>query len=171
MFVSAAQLRPGDLLHILTEQDYPSLPALVWRFGWPVVLLATLALLLALWRNATRFGPLLPAVVPARRSLAEQIRGVGRFAMRHGGGAALHAASRRALERAARRHIPGFDTLRGAARASALADAAGLDAPDFALALDPPAAAGPRQFIAAIVQIETVRRRILSQPTGRIHGS
>jgi hypothetical protein len=171
LFVSAMQLRRGDLLHVVTEQDYPTLPALVWRFGWPVVALAMLALLLALWRNATRFGPLLPAAVPARRSLAEQIRGVGRFAMRHGGGAALHAASRRALERVGRRHIPAFDSLHGEARAAALADAAGVNAPDLALALNPPDAAGPRHFIAAIVQLETVRRRILSQPTGRIHGS
>ncbi len=165
------QLRAGNLLHILTEQDYPSLLALGWRFGWPAVVLAALALLLALWRNATRFGPLLPAAVPARRSLAEQIRGVGRFALRHGGGSALHAASRRALERVARRHIPAFDSLRGAARVAALANAAGIDAPDLALALHPPDAAGPRHLVAAIVQLETVRRRILSQPTGRIHGS
>lgn len=171
LFVAAMQLRAGDHLHILTEAEHPSLPALAWRYGWPVLVLGLMALALALWRSGTRFGPLLPATAPARRSLAEQIRGVGRFALRHGGGGALHAASRRALERTASRRIAGFDALRGEARAAALARAAGIDAPDLNLALHPPDAAGPRHLVAAIVQLETVRRRLLSQPTGRIHGS
>lgn len=171
LFVGATQLRAGDRLHLLTEADYPSLPALSWRFGWPVLVLGLLALLLALWRNGARFGPLVPAAEPMRRSLAEQIRGVGRFALRFGGAAALHAASRRALEHAGRQRIPGFDTLRGDARAAALAAAAGIEAPDLSLALHPPDAAGRRHLVAAIVQLETVRRRMLSQPTRHIHGS
>lgn len=170
LFVTAAQLRAGDHLHILSEEDFPSLAALAWRFGWPVTVLLALALLLALWRRAARFGPRLPPAVPARRSLAEQIRGVGRFAMRHGGGHALHAASRRALERAARRRIPGFDQLKGAERGEALARAARLDAPDLQQAMNPSADAGPRVLVAAITQLETVRRRISYQPTGHVHG-
>lgn len=170
LFVTAAQLRAGDRLHILTEEDFPALPVLAWKFGWPVVVMLALALALALWRSATRFGPPMPAPIAARRSLAEQIRGVGRFAMRNGGGSALHAASRRALEREARRRIHGFDQLQGAERAAALARAAHVDAPHLLQAMHPPADAGPRILMAAISQLETVRRRISHQPTGHSHG-
>ena len=108
LFVAATGLQRGDEVHFLSEDDYPSLLALIWRYGAPVVALGLTLLAALLWRGAVRFGPLAPPTIAARRSLAEQIRGTGRFALRHGGGHSLHAASARALDEAARRAITGY---------------------------------------------------------------
>jgi hypothetical protein len=73
-------------VHFLTESEHPSLLALIWMYGAPVVGLAAAWLLLALWRNGVRFGSIVGTAPAARRSLAEQIRGTGQFALRFGGG-------------------------------------------------------------------------------------
>lgn len=169
LFVAMTQLRRGDRVHFLSEAEHPSLVGLTWQLGWPALVPALLALALLLWRSGTRFGPQLQGVAPVRRSLVEQIRGTGRFLMRRGGAGALHAASLRALEGAARRNIPGFDLLEGDARTSAIAGAAGITAESLAPGLQAPT--GPRSLIAALLLLEGTRRRILSPTTRRIHGS
>ena len=100
LFVAATELRPADEVHFLTENDHPSLLTLMWRYGAPAIVLALVAIGLALWRTSTRFGPLAEPQSTARRSLAEQIRGTGQFALRHGDGESLHEAAVRALTEA-----------------------------------------------------------------------
>ena len=80
-------------------------------FGAPAVLLLALMVALGLWRCAVRFGPLIAPPERARRSLAEQIRGTGQFALRFGGGKALHAAAARALREAALKRQASYDRL------------------------------------------------------------
>jgi hypothetical protein len=121
IFAAATQLRRGDEIRFLSEDDHPSLLALIWRFGAPVVLLVAALAALALWRGGVRFGPVAGPMENARRSLAEQIRGTGRFALRFGGGAALHAATTRALHEAAARRIPNYARLPNEQRTAALA--------------------------------------------------
>ena len=99
----------------MSEADVSSLPELVWRYGAPVVAVLLLWIALVLWRGAMRFGPLVAPGERVRRSLAEQIRGTGRFAVRVGGGAALVAAAQRALHEAAARRIAGYERLPAAA--------------------------------------------------------
>ncbi|MDQ2639259.1 MAG: DUF4350 domain-containing protein [Pseudomonadota bacterium] len=169
LFVAMTQLRRGDRVHFLSEAQHPSLLGLTWKVGWPALVPALLALALLLWRSGTRFGPQLEAAAPVRRSLVEQIRGTGRFLVRRGGAEALHAASLRALEEAARRNIPGFDLLEGGARTSAIARAAGITAESLAPGLQAPT--GARSLIAALLLLEGTRRRILSPTTRRTHGS
>lgn len=169
LFVAMTQLRPGDHVHFLSEADHPSLLGLTWMLGWPALVPALLALALLLWRSGTRFGPQLQLAPPVRRSLVEQIRGTGRFLLRRGGSSALHAASLRALEEAARRNVPGFDMLEGAARTRALATAAGITEESLAPALESPG--GPRSLIASLLLLEGTRRRILSPTRRRSHGS
>ena len=70
----------------------------------------------------------------ARRSLAEQIRGTGQFALRHGDGESLHAASLRALTEAAARRVPGYARLSPSDRAAALARLTGFDRDAFTAA-------------------------------------
>jgi MoxR-like ATPase len=98
LFVTTAELRPGDVIHFLSEAEHPSLLALTWQYGAPVVICAVAILTLGLWRGSVRFGPLAAVPDGARRSLAEQIRGTGHFAARQEGGDILHAACVRALD-------------------------------------------------------------------------
>ena len=122
-----AQLRRGDSIVFLSEGDHDSLLRLLWRFGAPAVLLLAAFVALALWRAGARFGPPIAATVTARRSLAEQIRGTGQFALRFGGGRALHAAALRALRDAAVQRFPNYDQMASETRVAALAKASGIE--------------------------------------------
>jgi hypothetical protein len=161
LFVTATQLRGADVLHFVSEQDQPPLLQLTWRYGAPVVVLALVLVALALWRSGARFGPLAAAPQTARRSLAEQIRGTGQFALRVGAGESLHAAAVRALKEAASRHILAYTRLESAERMAALARVTGLDADALSAAVNYSGARRSNELRGAIALVEAARRRIL----------
>jgi hypothetical protein len=134
---------------------------LAWQLGWPALCLAAALLLLALWRSSARFGPLAAATEKSRRSLAEQIRGTGEFAMRVGGGQSLHAAVRRALHEVAGLYIRAYDRLGSSERVRALAESTGFEADALASALSYSASRRVEHLRAAIELLESARRRIL----------
>jgi hypothetical protein len=163
LFTAATQLRRGDEIAFLTDGEGGSLLALVWRYGSPVIALAALLIVLWLWRSGIRFGPLVAATDPARRSLAEQIRGTGQFTLRFGGGIALYSATVRAMNEAAARRFPHFERLGGEERVAPLASFTGLDSGELAAALNSPAARRPHEIRKTIAILETARR-LLAAP-------
>ena len=163
LFVKVTQLHRGDSLLLFTEENHASLLTLVWRFGAPVVLLMFAAIALALWRATARFGPPTAPTDNARRSLAEQIRGTGQFALRFGGGQSLHAAEVRALRDAAIRRLPAFDRLSSEDRVAALARLSGIPADDLGPAMNYSGSRSSHELRNAIAVIETARRRILTK--------
>jgi hypothetical protein len=163
LFVAATQLHAGDHVEFLTDDAGSSLLLLVWRYGAPIVMLVTVLIVLWLWRSGVRFGPLMAAPDPARRSLAEQIRGTGRFTLRFGAGRALHAAMVRALHETAARRAPHFERLTGEARIDALAPLAGLGASELSAALDRDVARNPHELRKAIATLELARRHITEE--------
>jgi len=167
LLVGAAQLRRADEVHFLSEEDHPSLFAMAWTNGAPFVVLAGMLVALVLWRRGVRFGPLAPPPVSARRSLAEQILGTGRFAMRHGSGGSLHAACVRALDEAARRRINGYARLDAADRASSLARFTDVDEQALASAID---VEGSHDVRRAIAVLETARRKAIVDRRRMSHG-
>jgi hypothetical protein len=167
LFVVASQLRRGDEVHFLSEFDHPSLLALVWRHGAPVVVIASVLIGAALWRSSARFGPLMGMPDPARRSIAEQIRGTGYFAARHGGGEALHAACVRALDEAAARRVAGYRRLAPPERAAALARLTGFDSASLMSAIHDPRLRGGQALTTTIAMLETARRRALDRTATR----
>jgi hypothetical protein len=169
LLVRALQLRRGDEVVFLSEEDRPSLPALLWQHAASVVMLGIGAIGAMLWRAMARFGPMAPPDSLARRSLAEQIRGTSRFTLRHDGGSALHAASVRALNEAAARRIALYSTLPAAGRAATLATLTGLPEERLAGAMTPPATGGPDVRLG-LQLLETARRQIVAAPTGTSHG-
>jgi hypothetical protein len=129
-------------------------------YGAPVVVLTLALIALALWRGSPRFGPPAASAELARRSLAEQILGTGRFTLRFGGGRALHAAAVRALHETAHRHLSGYGSMHGEARIAAVASNTGMDETSLAEAIN---YAGPRKIgdlRKVITLLETARRRI-----------
>jgi hypothetical protein len=170
LLAAAASLRAGDHVVFMTEADVPSLLELVWRHGAPVVVVLLLWIALALWRGSLRFGPLVAPSERARRSLAEQILGTGRFVLRVGGGAALAAAARRALHEAASRRIVGYERLGGAAQAEAVAALAGVNARELAAALDAEQSARPLELRAKLALLEAARRELISRSQWSKHG-
>jgi hypothetical protein len=158
LFIKLLQLRRDDTVLFLSEGDSDSLLRLMWRYGAPAVLLMAAFIALALWRAGARFGPPIPAALPARRSLAEQIRGTGQFALRFGRGEALRAAAVRALEEAARRRFPGFARLSAPDRAAKLAELTRRDAEALTQALLFSGPRRPNELRSAIALLEAARR-------------
>lgn len=160
LFVAATRIDRGDHLLFLSEEKSTSLLMLIWQHSAPVVLLSLGVIALALWRGSLRFGPPAGAADSARRSLAEQIVGTGRFTLRFGGGRALHAAAIRALHETAQRYVSGYGSMQGEARIAALASNTGLEESILAEAIN---YSGPRstgELRKAITLLETARRRI-----------
>ena len=170
VFAAATGLRRGDRVHFLSEDDYPSLLTLAWRYGAPVVVVGLVLLAAGLWRGAARFGPLAPPTIAARRSLADQIRGTGRFALHYGGGRALHAACVRALDEAAVRRITGYAALPPEARAAALERLTGFDRESLAAAIHP-GARSAAELHRAVALLEAARRQTLITHTKGEHGT
>ncbi|HEX7940156.1 MAG TPA: DUF4350 domain-containing protein [Gemmatimonadaceae bacterium] len=161
LFVAVTQIRPTDTVHFLTEVDYPSLFALVWLRGWPVVVLVLAFTGAWIWRKSARFGPMAPPDQIPRRSLEEQIRGTGEFARRHGGLDALLDAAGRALDDVARRRISGYARMTNEQRAESLAVATGLTPHALLSALTGGDRRAMRE-VDALHTIETARRQLLA---------
>ncbi len=98
-----------------------------------------------------------------RRSLAEQIRGTGRFALHHDGGEPLHAAAARALDEAARTRVAGYAGLAPRDRVTALAGAAGVAPAALDAALHDSRERSPHELRDTVALLETVRRALIRQ--------
>ena len=162
LFVAATRLQKGDDIVFLSEGDRSSLLALTWRYGAPAVSLFLFFVALALWRGGQRFGPPVAPTQIARRSLAEQIRGTGRFALRWGGGTALHAAARRALDEVSLQRVAGYGGMSETERIAALAAFTGTDLAALTRAIH---FSTERSFDlpSALALLESARREILDR--------
>jgi hypothetical protein len=171
LFVAATGLRRGDDVHFVLEGAQPSLLALIWQYGAPVVALLLTLVALALWRGAVRFGPLAAAPHAARRSLAEQIRGTGQFALRHGGGRSLHAACLRALDEAVQRRVKSYTHLDLNERITTLAQLTRLDQQALAAAIDHTDSRNAHDLRRTLALLEAARRRTLIEHRRSPHGT
>jgi hypothetical protein len=170
LLVAAANLRGGDHVVFMSEAEVASLLELVWRHGAPVVATLLLFIALGLWRGAMRFGPVAPPAERVRRSLAEQILGTGRFAMRVGNGGALLAAARRALHEAAARRIVGYERLALPEQVAAVARLAAVDAGELGTAMDSSPNQRSLELRATFALLEAARRQFVSGSQWSKHG-
>ncbi len=161
LLLEAMHFTRGDRVQFLSADREQSLLDLAWRHGWPVVCVALLTAIVALWRNGARFGPSIPEPDPARRSLGEQILGTGRFIMRTGGAQSLHTAMLNAVEDLAARRLRDYTRLDEAARSAALADATGIDVAKIRVARDWARDSRATELAGAIACLESVRRVLL----------
>jgi hypothetical protein len=169
LFTAATEMRRGDDVHFMSEDAHPTLLALLWQHGAPVLMLTLALVALLLWRGSVRFGPLAAAPEAARRSLVEQIRGTGQFILRHGGGISFHAASVRALDEAAGRRVPLYASLSPKERAAALARLTGFNVNALEAALQP--IRRSHELRNTIALLEAARRRTLIEHTRVSHGT
>jgi hypothetical protein len=169
LFVAITQLKRGDHVVFLSEEEHPGLLTLIWINGKPVVLLAGLLILISLWRNAVRFGPLIAPTATARRSLAEQIRGTGSFILRFGGNRTLHAAMLRAIDEAARRRIVNYSNLTSGERVAALARIAALEVEKLSSAMQHRSERRAHELQHDIALLETTRRALLQNNSKTRH--
>lgn len=167
LFVDATLLRRGDHVVFLSEDDHPSILALVWMHGAPAVLLGLAFVAFALWRNSVRFGPLEAPPEISRRSLGEQIRGTGQFVFRTDGGRPLHAAMVRALHETARLRIPSYESLSLEDRIAAIAHLTLLDSDSLAETIKFSGSRTHHEFKQAIARLDLARARLWAHDASR----
>ena len=170
LLVAAAGLHAGDHVVFMSEADVASLLELIWRHGAPVVMVLVLFIALALWRGALRFGPVAAPVERVRRSLAEQILGTGRFAVRVGGGAALLGAARRALHEAASRRVVAYERLPAGEQVAAIARLAAVDVGALAAAMEHSSNQRLLELRGKLALLESARRQLVSGSQWSKHG-
>jgi hypothetical protein len=171
LLIAATKLRRGDDVRFLSDAERVSLLARIWRDGSPAVVFALVLAVLFLWRGGVRFGPLAPEDTRARRSLAEQIRGTGEFALRYGRGAALHTACVRALDEAGRRRVHGYASLTAEERSAALTRLTRFNRQTLSAAIEHPPLHRPHELRQALAILEAARRRIVKDRRTFSHGT
>lgn len=160
LLAAALQAQPGATAWIYLNEKREALLPWLWHSGWIAILTGLLALAAALWRSAVRFGPRLAAAPRLRRSISEQVRGLGAYLQREGREALL-VAQQRALDEAAVRQLRGYGRLPVAERARAIA--AAIDLPMAELATAMTTRACTRAELPQRLQwLETARRRLLA---------
>lgn len=158
LLAAAVQAEPGATAWVYLQERREALLPWLWHQAWVGILLALLTLALGLWRAAVRFGPLRATPPRLRRSVAEQVTGLGAWLQR-GGTEALLAAQQRALDETAARQLPRYRGQPVPERARLIADATGLPALDLAAAMT--ARYSTRAELAHRLQLlETARRRL-----------
>ncbi len=158
LLAAAVQAEAGATAWIYLNEKREALLPWLWHEAWVVIVFAALALAAALWRGSVRFGPLVPTPPRLRRSITEQVRGVGAYLQREGRGALL-AAQQRALGDVASRTLPGYGRLPPAQRAQAVAQATQLNAADLSTAMS--ASECKRSELPQLLQwLELARRRL-----------
>jgi len=96
---------------LVYRADGTSLMTLLLRYFPQAMLAAFLLLVLVLWRNGLRQGPLQPNPDRSRRQLEEHLRAGADFILRQRGQLALLQGLQRDVMRRARQRQPGFDRL------------------------------------------------------------
>lgn len=165
LLAAAVQAEPGAIVWVYVNEKREALLPWLWQQGWIAIVAGLLALAAALWRAAVRFGPRLAPAPRLRRSISEQVRGLGAY-LQGAAPDALLAAQQRALHEAAARALPRYARLATPARAQAVADATGLALPDLSAALT--ARFCTRAELPQRLQVlETARRRLQKIPDER----
>jgi hypothetical protein len=163
LLVIATQLHRGDTIRIMRGDAHQSLPAWLWKIGAPLLVLLAAAIALAIWLSMIRFGPLLPAQPPARRSLHAQVAGTANFLARNGGGMALWDALRNALAAAAANRYGCARAADAATLAAQLAQHDGEGQERLQGALLRPQLDSADALARALTALERARRRLQAQ--------
>lgn len=155
LLCAVAARRPGAAVWLVIRGDAPGLWAWLARHAGPALASLAVLALAAAWTVAPRFGPLLPAPGPARRSFLEHLDATGRYQWRAGQGRALLDASRAAFRQRLVRARPAWAALDPDPLARRLAEHTGLPRERIDLALHHPAR-HPAEFLDAIRTLRTL---------------
>lgn len=164
LLLHLAGLAPGG--HVQVVRMLATLPwyqALWNQFALVLVSLAC-ALLLWLWRAASRFGPLLPDPAPRRRALMEHVQTTGRWLWQSADGrSALLQATRKAALAAVGRRAPELLRLDPEQQSQQLAAACQLAPAQVRAALHGSTPTRPADFTRQISILHTLREHYVHQ--------
>jgi hypothetical protein len=163
LILAASGLQRGDRVLLYQPSRSEKLLPMLWRIAAPGIVVLLAAVLLIILRQLPRFGTQLPAPLPLRRSLAEQIRAQAAFAWRTRKLGALRRAARRALDETGSKLIASYRRLNPQQQAALLASASGVEAGALAAAMTEDAASTVRVQRAAIAMLQSTRRSLLQR--------
>ncbi|MFG6488736.1 DUF4350 domain-containing protein [Roseateles sp. BYS78W] len=165
MLAAAMQSMPGATTWVYLHEKRASFLPWLWQQGWVAIVAGLLALAAALWRGAVRFGPRLAPAPRLRRSISEQVRGLGAYLLGHGREALL-VAQQRALAEVAARKLQRWSRLPVAEQAAAVAAATDLPVHDLLAALSARFCTRV-QLLRYLQVLESARRRLHGTPEER----
>ena len=153
-------INPKGRVWFLINQDAPSLAAILWRNASYGVSAGIIALILWLWSNSLRFGPVLVVEQTGRRSLAEHIYASAMLLWRKQQHPQLLIVLRKEiLERLDEQH-PNLDQASGAQRLEFLQELTGINQADIQQALFADGLHHPQEFAAAIAHLQTIWKQL-----------
>lgn len=153
----------GESAHVwfIVNREAPSIVNLVWK-GIPLAVIACfLALVLAVWRAALRFGPTFPDKDISRRSFAEHIKASADFFWRNGLQQELVEQLRREITIMLGRRNPGFETLRDEEKIQCLQKHCDLSAEVLQLVyLEPSTATTKKDFVFIVNKLKMIKEQL-----------
>ena len=155
-------LTQGTEVTLLYRTESDHLGALLLRHFPEALLALALLILLLLWQQGMRQGPLQQPRPLARRQLQEHLRGSAEFVLRHGGQRQLLQALQQDIQRRARKRHPGYERLAVAEQWQMLARLSGQPSRAIGQAMRPPSA--KRQsaalFTDQVAYLQTLRNAL-----------
>jgi len=149
----------GQSVLVLRNQEATSLSQILWqRAGWCLSLGLAL-LVLFLWRQGLRFGPVAVEVGRQRHRFMEHIQASARFLWRHGQAATLVETLRADIEAKVAQRLPGYAAWPEARQHEELARLTGLSQTQVAQAM----AAAPQdelRFTHCVQDLQTIRNNL-----------
>lgn len=150
--------RPGLTVWFIPREDVAGIVSLAWRYGWPVVILLGVWIVLALWRAGSRLGPTEPEPEPVRRSIEEHVRAIGEYLWRRGEALVLWKSALAGVRR--RMELALAPVPRPDDRLILLSKKTGLDLGLLQRAFYPRPSPSAEEFARAISTLETVRKNL-----------
>ncbi|MEN7342656.1 MAG: DUF4350 domain-containing protein [Pseudomonadota bacterium] len=140
--------------------DTPPLYRLLWQ--WVPLTIVTLGVLLIiwLWSQMPRFGPMRAFGAEAPRSLIEHVRAAGALSWRQRATVGLHQASVDALIERAARLRPEIRTLAPADQAQHLSAMTGIDGEEIRYAITNLGSLSAVRFIEKIQRLQAIRKAL-----------
>lgn len=153
-------INPHGHVWFLINQDAPSLAIILWRNASYGVMAGIIALILWLWSNSLRFGPVLVVEQTGRRSLAEHIYASAMLLWRKQQHPQLLIVLRKEiLERLDEQH-PNLNQASGAQRLEFLQELTGINQADIQQALFADGLYHPQEFATAIAHLQTIWKQL-----------
>lgn len=140
--------------------DRIGLAGYLWRYAWPFLVALALLTFFFVWERAPRFGPLAEARRVGQRGLRAHLQAAAAFLWRHHEQPALIEPLRAEVQRRARMAIPGWPGFTPEKRRAELARIARLPEPAIDAALLHSPGDDPREFVAMVATLETLRKAL-----------
>lgn len=153
-------INPEGRVWFLINQDAPSLASILWRNASYGVSAGIIALILWLWANSVRFGPVLVVEQSGRRSLAEHIYASAMLLWRkQQHPQSLNLLRKEIFDRLDEQH-PHLNQPSGDQRMEFLHHITGIAQTDIKQALFADGLHHPQEFAAAIAHLQTIRKQL-----------